>query len=938
MMNITADNFIEKLNFRYKKIDPRYIVTGLLLFYNILGITILGFNRSIGQISLTVLVGVLLHSFYDLLFNKKLLFNISAVTTSLGLCILVNYGHSLIYPLVPIFFAISSKFFFTLKGKHRLNPGMFGVTASLLLASEFISSAPAYQWNGIGSMALFIIMPALFFFMPKINRHVLVLTFLFVFLLQITLRSLLIRHYLPFTTLFFGSITSPAFFLFVFFMITDPQTSPNDKKEQMIVGAALAIVDLIYHLFSSYHTFFFAALTVGSFRFIQAHFKAMKEESKNGQSLIKYFKVHFYQSGYYKKFFTIISIALISFYSYQTFGRDKLLQPEVGFNFTNISSTQSGLGFHKGDILDQVDPRMQHMGKWFLAITDGVAIGDFDNDGMIDVFMTNGHKSAEDRNALFKNSGHFKFVRVPSPDLSYYSSDFKRFGVPSNAMFVDLNNSGVLDLYVTYAFGKEGTSRLFCNQLKITGKLEFKECTKERGLEIFSNSATANFFDFNNDGRLDLILGNTIKTHLPDYNKPTPLDIFELPKAEYKGDRRMFNFMHESWHQAENGGLNYLFLQNPFHHFEIQDSKAIGIPETKWTMAIATADFNQDGFVDLYMANDFGADDLYYNHDGKYFENIKGKMFGEIGRDTYKGMNATIADFDNNGYQDVQISNVHHQLQAEGNLLWYFYPNPKDKFYPIIKDQATYTGALNENRFGWGGAAADFNNDGWIDLAQANGMVDNIYDRKPDQKNDECPDFWYINEKIARSSPEIHKYVDNWGDIRGNCIHGMEKNRLYINRGLDKKPQFMDVADFAGMDQKANYRGMAVADFDNDGHMDLLVSSLYRNPLLFQNMPTEETKKNKWFGLKLTSNNQACNKMAIGSKIWLHSRDEKNNPISQYFETTLVNGFSAQHDPRVHMALMKNHQYESLSIMWCGRIQKVYRDIKLNQYQELILN
>ena len=830
----------------YNKLDVRYVFTGILLTYNILGITVLGFNRSWLQVLITVVAGVLLHLFYDFVFFRKFFFPISAVTSSLGLCLLVNYGHSLIYPFVPIFFAISSKYFFNFKGRHTFNPALMGVTLSLLIASDFISSAPAYQWNGVAAMALLIILPALILFMPKIKRGYLVVSFLLVFTLQITLRSILIRHYLPFNTLFFGTITSPAFFLFTFFMITDPMTSPAGKKQQIIVGVSLALLDLIFHLFSSYHTFFFAAITLGSIRLAYFHFN----ESRTESSTLTYLKSRFYESGYYKRFATIIIIGVSGVFGYNVIGRDALFKPDIGFHFEQQNINTTNFNFQKGELLDLVDPRVQHMGKWLLAISDGIAVGDFDNDGLVDIFFTNAHKSAADRNALFKNMGNFNFKRLPSIDLSKYSSDTKKYGVSSNAMFVDFDNDGDLDLFITSAFGSEGTSKLFCNQLHETGKVEFLECTSKFGLTNYSNSATANFFDFNRDGKLDLIIGNTIATHLPDYPTPTKLDLFKLPDSEYPGDKRMFNFMHESWHKAENGGINYLFVQDEKGFFKLLDPKSIGMPETKWTMAIGTADFNQDGWTDLYMANDFGADDLYYNHQGKYFENFKGTFFGSVGKDTYKGMNATIADFDNNGMQDIQISNVHHQLQAEGNLLWYFYPNKKDTFHPEIVDQATYAGALNENRFGWGSAAADFNNDGRIDLAEANGMVDDNYDKKYEK----CPDYWYINEKIARSSPEIHRYINNWGDIRGACIHGKEKNRLYMNRGMDKRPQFLDIAEYIGMDQIGNWRGMAAADFDNDGHIDLVASSLYRNPLVFKNIPDQiSNSKHHWIGLTLTS-------------------------------------------------------------------------------------
>lgn len=914
----------------YFKIDARYIVPLILLSYNILGILVLGFNRSFSQIALTVSIGILLHVFYDLIFNKKLYFPISAVTSSLGLCILVNYGHSLLFPIVPIFFAISSKFFFNFKGRHTYNPAMMGVAMSLLLASDFISSSPAYQWNGLGSMAIVIVMSALLFFMPKINRGWLVGSFLIVFTLQILLRSILIKHYLPFNTLFFGTITSPSFFLFTFFMITDPMTSPSDKNQQIIVGVSLALLDLIFHLFSSYHTFFYAALTLGTIRLSWFHFK----ESKS-YGLKKYFLSRFFQSGYYLRFFTILSLGFGGYFSYQVLAKDALNRPDIGFTLVLQSADKTQMTFKKGEVLDLVDPRVQHMGKWILAITDGVAVGDVNKDGLLDVFFTSAHKSPEDRNSLFLNRGEFIFERHPSTELSHWASDIKKFGIPSNAMFVDYDNDGDLDLFVTYAFGSDGTSRMLKNQISETGILNFINVTSDLKLNRFTNSATANFFDFNQDGLLDLIIGNTIATHLPDYSKATPLNLFQLPKEEYVGDKRPFNFMHESWHRAENGGVNDLHLQNTNNQFDLLDSKAIGIPESKWSMAIATADFNQDGYTDLYIANDFGSDDFYYNKNGLNLERFHGNYFGEIGKDTYKGMNATVADFDNNGFSDVHISNVHHQLQAEGNLLFYFYPSSNPR-YPEINDQASYAGALNENRFGWGAAAADFNNDGWIDLVQANGMVDDNYDKQFEK----CPDYWYINEKIARSSPEVHKYINNWGDIRGTCIHGKEKNRLYLNRGTNNRPQFMDVAPYIGMDQIGNWRGMAAADFDNDGRIDLISSSLYRDPLVFKNVQINEINhEQNWLGLELESLSSKCNRMGIGTKITLIVSELKDAQKQKkyYTQTTLVNGFSAQHDQRVHFGIGKNNTIEKISLDWCGlkSLNRNYLNLKLNQYNKI---
>ncbi len=153
----------------------------------------------------------------------------------------------------------------------------------------------------------------------------------------------------------------------------------------------------------------------------------------------------------------------------------------------------------------------------------------------------------------------------------------------------------------------------------------------------------------------------------------------------------------------------------------------MGMPETHWSLAVSTVDFNRDGWTDLYVANDFGPDDVYLNEGGVRFRRVAGRLFGEIGRDTYKGMNASVADFDRNGWLDVYVSNVHHSLQAEGSLPWMVGPG-RDAFTPAFRDEATFRGALNERRFGWGAAAGDLDNDGWPDLVQANGMVDDRLD------------------------------------------------------------------------------------------------------------------------------------------------------------------------------------------------------------------
>ena len=248
--------------------------------------------------------------------------------------------------------------------------------------------------------------------------------------------------------------------------------------------------------------------------------------------------------------------------------------------------------------------------------------------------------------------------------------NIEKYGVPSNAMFVDIDNDKDLDLFITYAFG---SPILLENQLSQTGTADFKEVTKEKGLDVYTNSISANFLDINKDGRLDVIIGNgclrifqtTLKISLKGLTYSSFLMLSTRVTSECTTLCTLLGM-------ADNGGVNDIFLQDENGVFVQQDSKEMGMPEHFLTLAIATGDLNKDGYTDVYVANDFGPDNLYYNIEGKRFEKIEGKIFGSIGKDTYKGMNATIADVDGNGWQDVYVSNVHHELSREGSLLWMF--------------------------------------------------------------------------------------------------------------------------------------------------------------------------------------------------------------------------------------------------------------------------
>lgn len=889
--------------------DPRWRFLLLLSLYVVLGITALGFNRSPLQIALTVGVTVVFDQFCHSLLRRGAppLFPLSAAISGVGLSILVNYAHGLWLPLVAVFLTVAGKYLITHNGRHIFNPTMFGVTAALLLGQGMISASPAYQWGGNLAVVAFIVTAAFLVFVFRVHRLWLMLGFLGFYTVQLALRAWLTRHHVPPETLFLGALTSPAFYLFTFFMLPDPATSPASKRGQLAMAFVIVLVDLLLHLKQSFSTLFFAGSVWYIGRWLWLHGQSLSQERWTYLKRLL---------SWWQRLLLLGAIGGMGAWGLLRSLSQSPVTP--GFTLQEIPVAQSGLIGERGDVLQKLDPRIAHIGKWVLSVGDAVAVADVNNDGLPDIFLTYPLKRAQDRAALYLNRGGFRFERVPLPSLDEFVAHPTQQGLPSGALWLDIDNDGDQDLLLLVGYGK---LRLLENQLIQTGKLSFVDSTAKWGLaDVHSVALAANALDWDRDGRLDIIVGQGFNPYLSGYNQPTPLNVFALPQPEYDGDRRMLNFMHRTWYNANNGGGVQLW-HNMGNTLARQDPGAQGIDGQRWTLAIGTADFNGDGWPDLYLANDFGPDQLLLNrHDGRW-QAVTGTLVGTIGRDTYKGMNATTADFDANGWPDLYVSNVHHKLQAEGSLLWLnggVTANEQNRF----RDEAMSRGALNERRFGWGAAAGDLDRDGHIDILQANGMIDNTYE--PNAPQNTCPDYWYWNEKIALTGPEVHGYADRWADLRGRCIFPAEGNRVYLNKGQ----YFVDVAEQVGWGEKGVSRAIALADFDNDGALDVLVTRQFAPATLYRNV----SQPRAWIGIDLVGNGRTCNRDALGSKIVLVGPSGR-----QVREQVAVNGFSAQSEHRLLFGLGDVQALEPLSVTvdWCGRGQQQVFELVPNRYHRL---
>ena len=252
--------------------DIRWRVLLLLGSYLLAGIVFLGFDRKPLQILLLIFAGALLDMVLMGIFRQRKAFPLSAMISCCSLALILNWSYQAYNLMIPVFICMASKYIFTLRGKHFFNPSLFAIVFCILFTQEYITLAPSYQWYGSANtawmMMWFVLTGALMLFVFKINRHWLIMSFLITFILQTMLRGYIMEHIIPWQTLVIGSLTSPAFYLFTFYMITDPATSPAGKKDQIIVGIAIGLLDLLFHLRLSYYTFFFAGFMVALARYL----------------------------------------------------------------------------------------------------------------------------------------------------------------------------------------------------------------------------------------------------------------------------------------------------------------------------------------------------------------------------------------------------------------------------------------------------------------------------------------------------------------------------------------------------------------------------------------------------------------------------------------------------------------------------------------------
>jgi hypothetical protein len=505
--------------------------------------------------------------------------------------------------------------------------------------------------------------------------------------------------------------------------------------------------------------------------------------------------------------------------------------------------------------------------------TDGgaaVAVGDYDNDGLEDIFVTD--SDAGKPNHLFHNNGDLTFTDVAEKAGVAGGNDPQ--SIVSDALWFDYDNDGKLDLLIA----RFGTPILYHNE----GNGKFKDVTATSGLNKFGNTIAVIAFDYDNDGYLDLMFGNYFRpVNLLDLKDPHVLPN-DLDNATNGGGVTL-------WHNTGKGSFE-----------EVTDKAGLG-KVNGWALDIGHGDFNNDGLQDIYIACDYGTDHLFLNNGDGTFREVTEKA---TGWDTKKGMNVDVADYDNDGWLDIYVTNITDEYMKECNMLWH--NNGDGTFSDVSKETGTC-----ETGWGWAAKFADFDNDGWQDLF----VVDGLRSAGPESY---VP---LILPVITTPGLDITD-VNNWPSIGNRTWSGYQKKKLFHNLG---NGSFKDIAAEAGVDNQLDGRGIGIGDFDNDGRLDIVQTNADQPLLLYHNI-TEKT--GNWIELKLIGTRS--NRDAIGARIRVEA-----GGITQIREVDGGNGYAGESTRRVHFGLGKTTKIDRIEIRWpSGQTQQVVVPINRVTYVE----
>jgi len=534
----------------------------------------------------------------------------------------------------------------------------------------------------------------------------------------------------------------------------------------------------------------------------------------------------------------------------------------------------------------------------------GVSIGDVNNDGLSDVYMT----SNQGKNKLYLNKGNMQFE-----DISVKSGVEGTKGWSTGVVMVDINNDGLLDIYVCNAGLKKGVMEYYTkeaqkNELFINnGDLTFTEKAAEYNLDNNGYTTHAAFFDYDKDGDLDAyILNNSII-------QPDQLNLNnrrDLPDEKWEvqdyimggGDKLLRN---------DNGKFTDVTAQSGIHSSII----AFGL-------GITVGDVNGDSYPDMYVSNDFYERDyLYINQkDGTFKDDIEDKMQHL----SLSSMGADMADINNDGYPEIFVTEMlpndekrlktvtnfdsytNYINKVNGGFHYQYMQNSLQLNNGVVNDtlpdfsNVSRLAGVSSSDWSWGPLFADLDNDGWKDIFVSNGTRREINNRDYflALEGKKIPKDSFLAKSLAIPSEKIDNFVFE------------NKKDLTFEKANDKW----------GISFEGFSNGCVYVDLDNDGDLEIILNNIDDEAVIFENTSSDNTNyvSLEFKGLKGNTN-------GLGAKAYVYANNQ-----SQFQELTLTRGFQSSVAPQMHFGLGKAQTIDSIKVVWPGGNFQLLKNPKIN--------
>ena len=547
--------------------------------------------------------------------------------------------------------------------------------------------------------------------------------------------------------------------------------------------------------------------------------------------------------------------------------------------FSKLSASETGVDF-KNELTET--HKYNYFTYPYMYLGGGVSVGDINNDGLEDIFFTGNMVS----NKLYLNTGDLKFEDIS--ESAGIIGDDRWF---AGTTFVDINKDGFLDIYCSVS-GKNPPHNnvLFINNKDNT----FTEKAAEYGIDCDGQSMQSTFFDYDKDGDLDLYVINYPPTVFvaPVEYYDYMLDNHELPDSD-----RLY--------RNDNGHFTDVTIESGLSSFGL-------------SLGVVASDVNNDGYADIYVSNDFNAPDFLFinNQDGTFTNQID----TSLQQTSFFGMGADIADFNNDGYLDIfQLDmSAADNFRSKANMsamepnvfyksvdigLGYQYMQNSLQLnngnvpgeLPLFSNVSRLAG-VSSTDWSWGGLLADFDNDGWKDLVVTNGIRRDVNNKDFYNKHRE-----FFNK--MENDPNYKNKEEEVGLLTYLEELPSEKLSNYIfqnNKDLtfDKKNEEW------GFDEKTFSNGVAYSDFDNDGDLDLVINNLEDTASIYRNNSRETNQ----LTIDLKGSDGV---LPNGSKVSVYTREG-----FQMQEYNTVRGYLSSVSPLLHFGLGTAQQADSIIVAW----------------------